>query len=141
MDPVRETLRVALKWTVAWAAAGLVVGVLLMLMKALPFGESGDRPDNVLSYAAWIPGMAIAGAGAGLGVGFIYSGLMVVTEDWRDSYEATGMVGRLGPQVLCGAGAGLVAGLLAGGLGGALFFAGLGACSAAALNWRAARGA
>jgi hypothetical protein len=43
--------------------------------------------------------------------------------------------------VMCGAAAGLVAGVLAGGLGGSVFFAFLGACTAAALNWRSARGA
>jgi hypothetical protein len=136
---IREILRVALRWTMAWAVAGLVMGVSLMLMKAMPLAESGHQPDDVLSYAAWIPGMAIAGAAAGLGMGFLYASLMALTEEWRDSYEGSGTLSRLGPQVLCGAVAGLVAGVLMLDLGAVLFFAVLGACSAAALNWRAIR--
>jgi hypothetical protein len=64
---------------------------------------------------------------------------MVVTEEWRNGLEGDTLTVSLGPQVLCGAVAGIVAGLLAGGFGGAAFFALLGACMAAALNWRATR--
>jgi hypothetical protein len=134
--PLPKLPQVALRWTAAWAVAGLVVGVLLMLLKALPFVESARLPDDEF----WIPIMALAGAAAGLGVGLLYACLMAVTEEWRNSLEGDTLAVRLGPQVLCGALAGIVAGLLAGGFGGAVFFAGLGACTAAALNWRAARG-
>jgi hypothetical protein len=49
------------------------------------------------------------------------------------------MAAQLGPQVLCGAGAGLVAGLLVGGFSGAAFFAPLGALTAAIFNWKSAQ--
>jgi hypothetical protein len=126
---------VALQWTAAWAVAGLVVGILLMLLKTLPFAESARMREDEF----WLPIMALAGAAAGLGVGLVYACLMTVTEEWRNSLEGDTLTVRLGPQVLCGAVAGILAGLLAGGLGGAFFFAGLGGCTAAALNWRAAR--
>jgi hypothetical protein len=139
MKPLRDILRVAFRWATAWAAGGAVLGVLLMLRKVVPFAESGAKPDSILGYWPWIPAMAAGGAAAGLGIGFLFACLMVWSADLRESYEAPGLVGRLGPFVLCGAAAGLIPGLLAGGITGALFFALLGACSAAALNWRVAR--
>ena len=138
--PLPKLPQVALQWVSAWAVAGLATGILLMLLKALPFAESGAKPTDG-EFALWIPGMALAGAAAGLGVGLLYAGLMMVTEEWRNGLEGDTLSVRLGPQVLCGAVAGIAAGLLAGGLGGAAFFAFLGACTAAALNWRAARSA
>jgi len=114
-----------LLWTVSWAAVGLVLGVAQLL-----------RTGQI----SWIPGLGLGGAAAGLGIGILYAGLMVLTEDWRDSLADTpGVLAQLGPQVVCGAGAGLIAGLLVGGISGALFFATLGACSAAAFNWKTAR--
>jgi hypothetical protein len=138
--PLPKLPQVALQWVSAWAVAGLATGILLMLLKALPFAESGIKPTDG-GFALWIPGMALAGAAAGLGVGLLYAGLMIVTEEWRNGLEGDTLTIRLGPQVMCGAAAGLVAGVLAGGLGGSVFFAFLGACTAAALNWRSARGA
>jgi hypothetical protein len=113
------------------------MGILLMVVKVLPFAESGQMPDDKF----WLPIMALAGAAGGLGVGLLYACLMTVTEEWRNSLEGDTLTITLGPQVLCGAVAGLAAGLVAGGFGGAAFFAFLGASTAAALNWRAARGA
>ena len=133
--PLPKLPQVALQWVSAWAVTGLAVGILLMLVEALPFAEPARMPDNKF----WIPAMALAGAAAGLGVGMLYALLMTVTEEWRNGLEGDTLGVRLGPQVACGAVAGLVAGLLAGGLGGAVFFALLGAGTAAALNWRAAR--
>jgi hypothetical protein len=46
---------------------------------------------------------------------------------------------RLGPDVACGAVAGLVAGLLVGGLTGALFFGALGAGFAGVMKWKGSR--
>jgi hypothetical protein len=125
----------AVRWAAAWAAFGVVSGVLVMLVKTLPFMESGARQDSMLSYLFWIPLLGGAAAAAGFGIGLIFSGLMWVTTDWRDSLEGDGLMIRLGPDVLCGAAAGLVPGLLVGGLTGALFFATLGGCTAAALKW------
>lgn len=120
--PSPQVLQVALRWVVAWAAVGMVLGVVQMLRKMEIF---------------WIPALLVGAAAAGLGIGLLYACLMVVTEDWRDSLADTpGLMAQLGPQALCGASAGLVAGLLAGGIGGALFFGALGGCSAVALSWR-----
>jgi hypothetical protein len=121
----RQLQDMVLLWAVAWAVVGLVLGVAQLL-------RTGE--------ISWIPALGLGAAAAGLGIGILYAGLMVLTEDWRDSLADTpGVVAQLGPHVLCGAGAGLVPGLLVGGISGALFFATLGACSAAAFNWRAAR--
>lgn len=134
--PLPKLPQVALQWTAAWAVAGLIVGILLMVVKVLPFAE----PARMREDEFWLPAMALAGAAGGLGVGLLYACLMTVTEEWRNGLEGDTLTVRLGPQVACGAIAGIAAGLLAGGFGGAVFFAGLGACTAAALNWRAARG-
>ena len=73
-------------------------------------------------HVSWIPSLGLAAAAGGLGMGILYTALMLVTEDWRDSLADTpGMTAQLGPPVLCGTGAGLVAGLLAGGFSGAAF--------------------
>jgi hypothetical protein len=125
MKPLRQIQHEALRWTLAWAIVGLVIGVVQLL-----------RTGEVF----WVPALGGGAAAAGLGMGVLYACLIVVTEDWRDSLADTpGLMAQLGPQVLCGAGAGLVAGLLAGGIGGALFFAALGACSAAVFSWRSVR--
>jgi hypothetical protein len=121
----RQLQDMVLLWTVAWAVIGLALGIAQLL-----------RTGQI----SWIPGLGLGGAAGGLGIGILYAGLMVLTEDWRDSLADTpGIVAQLGPQVLCGAGAGLIPGLLVGGISGALFFATLGACSAAVFNWRAAQ--
>jgi hypothetical protein len=139
MDPLRQIMRVALHWAIAWGMAGLVVGALLMLRKLLPFAGLGGEPADVLGSVFWIPALGAGAAAAGLGIGLVYACLMAWTADWRESYEAPGVVGAFTPYVLCGAAAGLVPGLLVGGITGALFFAVLGAASAAALNWQAIR--
>jgi hypothetical protein len=139
MDPLRQIMRVALHWAIAWGMTGLVVGALLMLRKMLPFAGLGGQAADALGSVFWIPALGAGAAAAGLGIGLVYACLMAWTADWRDSYEAPGLVGALTPYVLCGAAAGLVPGLLVGGFTGAFFFAGLGAGSAAALNWQAAK--
>jgi hypothetical protein len=121
----RQLQDTVLLWTIAWAVVGLGLGIAQML-----------RTGQI----SWIPGLGLGAAAAGLGIGILYAGLMVLTEDWRDSLADTpGILAQLGPQVLCGAGAGLIPGLLVGGISGAFFFATLGACSAAIFNWKAAR--
>ena len=140
MDPLQQILRVALGWARAWAVAGTLLGILLMLGKALPFTEAGSTPDSFLGQWFWVVALGLGAAAAGLGIGILYAGLLIVTEEWRESVEETpGVLAQWGPQVLCGALAGLVPGLLVGGFTGALFFASLAACSAAGLQWWAAR--
>ena len=114
-----------LLWTISWAVIGLALGVAQLL-----------RTGKI----SWIPSLGLAAAAGGLGMGILYTALMLLTENWRDSLADTpGMAAQLGPQVLCGAGAGLVAGLLVGGFSGALFFAPLGAVTAAIFNWKSAQ--
>jgi hypothetical protein len=138
---LQQILRVALAWARAWAVVGTLLGMLLMLGKILPFAAAGARPDSFLGHWFWVITLGLGAAAAGLGIGILHAGLMAVTEEWRESVEeAPGLVAKWGPHVLCGAAAGLIPGLLVGGLSGAIFFAFLGAGSAAAFNWRAARG-
>jgi hypothetical protein len=145
VQPVRierlpHIFRVALRWAAAWAAVGFVLGVLLMLGKAPPFAESGAKPDSILGYIFWVPALGGGAAAAGLGIGLIFTGLMALTTEWRESLEDTpGAMAQLGPDVGCGAAAGLIAGLLVGGLTGALFFGGLGAGFAGVMKWRAVK--
>jgi hypothetical protein len=126
---------VALQWAATWAAVGLVLGTLLMIGKAPPFAESGSHSENMLAYAFWIPTLGGGAAGAGLGIGLVYAALMALTTDWRDSLEGDTATVRFGPDVVCGAIAGLIPGLLVGGPSGGLFFAGLGAATGAGSKW------
>jgi len=122
---LRQLQDTILLWTIAWAVIGLVLGIAQLL-----------RTGQV----SWIPSLGLAAAAGGLGMGILYTALMLLTEDWRDSLADTpGMAAQLGPQVLCGTGAGLVAGLLVGGLSGAAFFAPLGGVTAAVFNWKSAK--
>jgi hypothetical protein len=134
--PMPAFFRLALHWAAAWGAIGLVLGTLLMVGKAPPFAESGPRSDSILAYAFWIPMLGGGAAGAGLGIGLVYAGLMLLTTDLRDSLEGEGTMVWLGPELLCGALAGLIPGFLVGGLMGALFFATLGASFAGLMKWR-----
>ena len=133
MGPLPGFVLAALRWAVAWAIVGLVVGVLSLARNALPFIEPSANPDGGIAF--WVPVMIGAAAAAGLGIGLIYTGLLAVSANWRDSLEGDDWKTRLGPYVLCGAAAGLVAGFLVGGLTGGFFFAVLGGCTAAALTW------
>jgi MFS family permease len=133
MGPLPGFVLVALRWAVAWAIVGLVVGVLSLVRNALPFTEPSAKPDGGIAF--WVPVMIGAAAAAGLGIGLIYTGLLAVSADWRDSLHGDDWKTRLGPYVLCGAAAGLIAGFLVGGLTGGFFFAVLGGSTAAALTW------
>jgi hypothetical protein len=122
---------VALRWAVAWAIVGLVVSVFSLLHR-IYFAESAGL-DGGIAYS--VPVMIGAAAAAGLALGLIYTGLLSVSADWRDSLEGDDWKTRLGPYVLCGAAAGLIPGFLVGGLTGALFFAVLAGSTALALTW------
>jgi hypothetical protein len=135
--PLPDFVQVAIQWTIAWALGGAVLGVLLMLGSALPFVHSWK--SSILGHWLGIPVLGAGAAAAGLGVGFLYAFLMVLTADLREAYDAPGLWGTARPYVFCGGAAGLIPGLLVGGVGGALFFAVLGAGTAAALNWGSIR--
>jgi len=140
IETLPHVFRVALRWAAAWAAVGLVLGILLMLGKAPPFAESGAKPDSILGYIFWVPALGGGAAAAGLGIGLIFTGLMALTTGWRESLEDTpGAMAQLGPDVACGAVAGLTAGLLVGGFTGALFFGTLGAGFAGVMKHLALR--
>jgi hypothetical protein len=133
LGPLPGFAMVALRWAVTWAIGGLVVGVLSLVRQALPFIEPSARADGGIAF--WVPVMIGAAAAGGLGIGLIYSGLVVISTDWRDSLQGDDWKTRLGPYMLCGAVAGLIPGFLVGGFTGALFFAVLGGCTAGALTW------
>lgn len=133
MVPLPGFALVALRWAVAWAIVGLVVSVLSLVRKTLFYTEAGGSPDGGIAFS--VPIMIGAAAAAGLALGLIYTGLLAVSADWRDSLQGDDWKTRLGPYVVCGAAAGLIAGFLAGGFNGALFFAVLGGCTAGALTW------
>jgi hypothetical protein len=132
MGPLPAFALVALRWAVAWAIVALVVSVFSLLRK-IYFAESSDSVDGGIAYS--VPVMIGAAAAAGLALGLIYTGLLAVSADWRDSLEGDDWKTRLGPYVLCGAAAGLIPGFLVGGFTGAVFFAVLAGCTAVALTW------
>jgi len=135
--PLPQFFLVGLKWCAAWAVIGCILGLLLMLGKAEPLAESGAKPSSIFAYVFWVPALAGGAAAAGLAIGLIFAGLMAITTDWRDSFEDTpGLAAQLGPDILCGAVAGLIPGLLVGGLSAGLFFAVLSATSAGLMKWR-----
>jgi hypothetical protein len=131
LGPLPGFALVALRWAVAWAIVGLVVSVFSLLHR-IYFAESAGL-DGGIAYS--VPVMIGAAAAAGLALGLIYTGLLSVSADWRDSLEGDDWKTRLGPYVLCGAAAGLIPGFLVGGLTGALFFAVLAGSTALALTW------
>ncbi len=131
IGPLPSFALVALRWGVAWAIVGLVVSVS-GLVRTTYFTEAAGL-DGGIAYS--VPAMIGAAAAAGLALGLIYTGLLAVSAGWRDSLEGDDWKTRLGPYVLCGATAGLIAGFLVGGFTGALFFAVLGGCTALALTW------
>jgi MFS family permease len=133
MGPLPGFALVALRWAVAWAIVGLVVSVLSLVRKTLFYTEASGSPDGGIAFS--VPVMIGAAAAAGLSLGLIYTGLLAVSSDWRDSLQGDDWKTRLGPYVVCGAAAGLMAGFLVGGFTGALFFAVLGGCTAGALTW------
>jgi hypothetical protein len=111
-----------LQWVIVWALLGLSLGIAQLM-----------RTGAV----SWIPALGFGAAAGGLCIGVLYTGLMVLTENWRDSLADTpGVLPQAGVQVLCGAGAGLIPGLVAGGISGGLFFGAIGACTAVAFNWK-----
>ncbi|HJR17440.1 MAG TPA: hypothetical protein VJ808_11350 [Gemmatimonadales bacterium] len=123
----------ALRWAVAWAITALVVSVLSLVRRTLPFTDASASTDGGVAFG--VPVMIGAAVAAGLGVGLIYTGLLAVSAGWRDSLEGDDWKTRLGPYVLCGAAAGLIAGFLVGGFTAALFFAVPGGCTAGVLTW------
>jgi hypothetical protein len=133
IGPLPGFALVALRWAVAWAIVGLVVSVSSLLWKTFYFTEASAGLDDGIAYS--VPAMIAAAGVAGLALGLIYTGLLAVSADWRDSLEGDDWKTRLGPYVLCGGAAGLIPGFLVGGLAGALFFAMLAGCTALALTW------
>ena len=70
-----------LLWTITWAVIGLALGVAQLL-----------RTGKV----SWIPSLGLAAAAGGLGMGILYTALMLLTENWRDSLADTpGMAAQL----------------------------------------------
>jgi len=134
VTPAQRLMRSAVQWTVGWGVAGVVLGVPLMLLKMMM--ESAARADDLSFYAFWVPALGLGAAAGGLGIGVLYAGLLMGTEEWRHQYEqdTRGVKGWLLPPVVCGAASGLIPGLLVGGIGGALFFALLAGCTAAAFT-------
>jgi hypothetical protein len=122
----------ALRWAVAWAIVGLVVSVSALLHRYY-LTETSAGLDGGIAYS--VPVTIGAAAVAGLALGLIYTGLLAVSADWRDSLEGDDWKTRLIPFGLCGATAGLIPGFLVGGFTGALFFAVLAGCTALALTW------
>ena len=114
-----------LQWILLWAVLGLALGILQLL-----------RTGAV----SWIFSLTLGGGAGGLGTGILYAGLMLLTENWRDSLADTpGLPAQVGPQVACGVAAGILPGLLVGGLSGALFFGAVGALTSVVVNWRSVR--
>jgi hypothetical protein len=124
---------VALRWAVAWAIVGLVVSVSFLVRKNLFYPEGSAGQDGGIAFS--VPVTIMAAAAAGLALGLIYTGLLALSADWRDSLEGDDWKTRLVPPMLFGAAAGLIPGFLVGGFTGALFFGVLGGCTAGGLTW------
>jgi hypothetical protein len=129
----------ALRWAITWGVVGLVLGLVRFLGKTLPLAWLGPEAQNLSWSPFWIAALGAGAAAAGLGMGFLYACLWLWTDQVREAYDAPGLAGAVAPYAVCGGAAGLIAGLLVGGFTGALFFAVLGAGTAAALNWREIR--
>jgi len=71
---VKQALRIAWRWIWSWAAVGLTIGVLLMFVRVEFMAESGSHPDDLGSYAFWIPVLGVLaivfGIASGLPFGF-----------------------------------------------------------------------
>jgi hypothetical protein len=136
MGPLPDFVLVALRWAITWSIVGFALGILNVLGHSLPFVESqsptGASPISIVA-------LGLGAAAAGLGMGLLYAFIWILSADLREAYERPGFAGVVGPYALCGAAAGLVAGFLVGGFAGALFFAFLGAITAAGLNWKEIR--
>jgi MFS family permease len=133
LGPLPDFALVALRWAVTWAIVGLMVSVFSLVRMTFYFTESSVSLDDGIAYS--VPAMIAAAAVAGLALGLIYTGLLAISADWRDSLESNDWKTRLISYVLCGAAAGLIPGFLVGGFTGALFFAVLGGCTALSLTW------
>ena len=108
---IKRIVFTTIRWAAAWAAAGLLVGVLMMLGKVPVIAEPG-APSNISFYAFWIPLCWGVGAFFGLVMGLIYASLLAAlgqlsaigTEPGAN--ESAGFMGRYGWRLLCGASAG-----------------------------------
>jgi hypothetical protein len=136
LGPLPDFVLVALRWAITWAVVGFVLGILNVLGHSLPFVES-QSPSGTSPFS--IVALGLAAAAAGLGMGLLYAFIWIGSAGLREAYERPGLAGVAAPYALCGAAAGLLAGFLVGGVTGALFFAFLGAITAAGLNWREIR--
>lgn len=66
---VGRALRTLLRWTAAFAAIGLILGIGAMFARVSPFAESGSSSRSLRRYADWIPILTGAGAAVGLALG------------------------------------------------------------------------
>src|SRR5215212_6852892 len=74
-----------LQWILLWAVLGLVLGIVQLL-----------RTGAV----SWIFSLTLGAGAGGLGTGILYAGLMLLTENWRDSLADTpGLPAQVGPQI------------------------------------------
>jgi hypothetical protein len=137
MGPLPDFVLVALRWAITWSLVGFGLGILNILGRSLPFVEL--QSSSVWMSPSWTVALGLSAAAAGLGMGLLYAFLWILSANLREAYERPGLAGVAGPYALCGAAAGLIAGFLVGGFTGALFFAFLGAITAAGLNWREIR--
>lgn len=124
----RSILGVTFRWTAAWTVVGLLTGVWFMFDKVSPIAEPG-APSNIGFYSFWIPMLGGVGCAFGIALGLLYACLMALLKRWMPD-QSTNFMARNVPRLMCGATAGGVLGLSVTRDANALWFAGLGLCSA-----------
>jgi prolipoprotein diacylglyceryltransferase len=71
LTPLHRAFRTIVRWMGRMMLVGFGVGIMLMLMRAVPFAESTSGAESVWFYAVWIPPMVMLGAFSGLALGAI----------------------------------------------------------------------
>ena len=104
---LRTILLTTMRWTAAWAAIGLLIGIAMTLGRVPPIAEPG-APSGYAFYMFWIP-VCLGAAGAfGLLLGLIFSSLLAAIGLWMPLVvaESGSFMSTYGWRMLCGAIAG-----------------------------------
>jgi len=105
---VKHVLRVAWRWGWRWVVVGLTLGVVMMFARVEFMAESGSHPDDLASFAFWIPLVGAVALVFGLASGLPFAILVMTLQ--KAALTATMSRGLFAS--LCGAAGGIVASLI-----------------------------